>query len=92
MIVHIVCFKLVDKSKTKEVKNELLKLKTLHYTLDLEIIEKFIHNKVKGDIVLFSRFKNEEQLNYYMKDPLHIEVISNTNALIKNKDVIDFEM
>ena len=92
MIVHIVCFYLEDKSKKREVKKHLMKLKALQYFIELDIIEKFIHNKIEGDIVLFSKFKNEKELNRYMQDPVHLEVIRNTSALLKNKEVIDFQI
>ncbi|WP_299184143.1 Dabb family protein [uncultured Aquimarina sp.] len=94
MIVHIVIFKLIQPSTSviTKLKEELLTLRKLSHSLEFSVSEKFqmLKTYLEGDVILFSTFKNEKQLELYMTDPKHLEVIKNTSEIIEEKYVFDF--
>ncbi len=95
MIIHIVVFKLINTEiiAIENIKQKLDTLKNLSFPVVLEIIEKsnILKSYIDGDLVLFSKFKNEKDLELYMKDPKHLEVIENTSHNIQEKYILDFK-
>ncbi|OEJ98797.1 hypothetical protein A8C32_06290 [Flavivirga aquatica] len=94
MVIHIVIFKLIktDTTSIDSLKEQLFRLKDLPYLADFDIIEKsnLLKSYIDGDLVLFSKFKNKKDLELYMTDETHLEVIKNTSINIQEKYILDF--
>ena len=96
MTVHIVIFQLIetDAVSLKRFKESLSELKDLSFLIEFSLIEKsnLLKSYIDGDIVLFSKFKNENDLQLYMTDPKHLQIIKNTSENIKDKFILDFNI
>lgn len=94
MIIHIVIFKLIntDTKSVDNIKKELFRLRSLPYLLAFDLVEKsnILKNYIDGDLLLFSKFENENDLHSYMKDQKHLEIIKKTSNNIQDKYILDF--
>ncbi len=94
MVIHIVIFKLInnDLDTTEDLITELSTLKNLPFPIELTVLRKsnIIKSYIDGDVVLFSKFESKEDLDAYMIDDRHLEVIRNTSTNIEDKYVLDF--
>ncbi len=94
MVIHIVIFKLInnDLDTTEDLITELRTLKNLPFPIELTVLRKsnIIKSYIDGDVVLFSKFESKEDLDAYMIDDRHLEVIRNTSTNIEDKYVLDF--
>ncbi len=94
MIIHIVIFELYknDIKSIENIKNELLRLKSLPFARELDVVEKgnILKTHLHGDLILFSKFNSIEELHAYMEDQKHLEIIKATSSNIKEKYVLDF--
>ena len=97
MITHIVLFKLKEFSASEraaireelKAKLEALKEKTgVVVQLDVAINE--LHEEKNYDLMLFSRFRSEEDLETYRIHPAHQEVVVRVGEVAASRAAIDF--
>lgn len=94
MIKHIVMWKLKDKNKKEnslKIKNMIEDLKDkINVILNIEIGININTNDCSYDIVLYSEFENEKDLNFYQKNPLHIECVNFIKNVSIDRKAVDY--
>ena len=99
LIKHIVMWKLKEfsegKSKLENAKQIKMSLENLKEEISqIEFIDVGLNiNKSKQayDIVLYSEFKNEEDLNIYQNHPSHIRISEFVTKVRDERMVVDYE-
>lgn len=95
MIVHVIFFKLLDRSqenvlKTKDVlMNMTGKIPQLKY---LEVGVDILHFDRSYDLVMISKFDSLEDLKTYQLHPLHVEVLNYLNTVKDSILSVDYEV
>lgn len=91
MIYHIVSFYLVEKNElaVQQLKDDLMPLRELSEVDSFQLSEQV---QKGGDVVLFATFHSEQLLQAYMEDAGHQQIIKKTAPLIRQKEVVDFEL
>jgi hypothetical protein len=100
MIKHVVMWKLkdfaedADKARNaKRIKIELEALKkTIPQLFHLEVGINLLASDAAYDLVLFSVFKNEKDLEIYQNHPDHRAVAEFINLLKESKVVVDYNI
>ena len=93
MIKHIVIFKVNDKSKIEEAKNQILSLKDkIPEIIDIEVFSDIGYDKSASDFGLITTFKNIDDLDIYAKHPDHLEVIKFIKTIATERRAIDYKV
>ncbi len=97
MITHIVLFKLKEFSVTEkaaireELKEKLEALKEkIGVVVQLDVAINELHEEKNYDLMLFSRFRTEEDLETYRVHPAHQEVVARVGEVAASRAAIDF--
>jgi hypothetical protein len=99
MIKHVVMWKLkdfaedADKARNaKRIKIELEALKnTIPQIFHLEVGINFLESDAAYDVVLFSVFKNEKDLELYQNHPDHRAVAEFVGKVKEDRAVVDYK-
>jgi hypothetical protein len=99
MIKHVVMWKLkdfaeeADKARNaKRIKIELEALKnTIPQIFHLEVGINFLESDAASDVVLFSVFKNEKDLELYQNHPDHRAVAEFIGKVKEDRTVVDYK-
>ena len=93
MIKHIVIFKVNDKSKIEEAKNQILSLKDkIPEIIDIEVFSDIGYDENASDFGLITTFKNVDDLDIYAKHPDHLEVIKFIKTIATERRAIDYKV
>lgn len=100
MIKHIVMWKLADSAEgqgklenARIIKKELELLKNeISEIIDIEVGINIVEDAQAYDIVLYSTFKNKEDLNGYQTNPLHLKVAGFIGKVRESRVVVDYEV
>lgn len=100
MIKHIVMWKLKDeyvgKAKTelaKEIKTRLENLKNIIDEIEtIEVGINFMVSDQVYDLVLYSVFKDKEDLYKYQNHPEHVKVVELIKKVNDKRVVVDYEV
>jgi hypothetical protein len=93
MIKHIVIFKVNDKSKIEEAKNQILSLKDkIPEIIDIEVFSDIGYDENASDFGLITTFNNIEDLDIYAKHPDHLEVIKFIKTIATERRAIDYKV
>lgn len=94
MITHIVALKLNDTGKESidALKKRLLGMKgQIKYLRDISVGVDFVHAPISYDIVMIAHFDSKEDLDAYIKHPVHVEVGKYIEEIQAQVVAIDFE-
>ncbi|MFW6029828.1 MAG: Dabb family protein [Halanaerobiales bacterium] len=95
MIKHIVMWKLAEENKEENLKKMKEILEGLREkVLEIEHIEAGIdinRSEAAYDIVLYSSFRNKEDLATYQKHPDHLEAAEFIKKVTTDRAVVDYE-
>ena len=99
MIKHVVMWKLkdfaegADKARNaKRLKIELQALKnTIPQIVQLEVGINVLASDAAYDVVLFSAFKNEQDLDLYQNHPNHLAVADFAGKVRESRVVVDYQ-
>jgi hypothetical protein len=92
MVKHIVLFKVNDKSKIEEAKNQILALKNeISEIVDIEVGTDIKFDESASDFGLITTFENEKDLEIYAKHPKHLEVIKFIKTIAIERRAIDWK-
>ena len=100
MIKHLVMWKLKDFAGGATKTVNALKMKELLESLknkismikDIEVGINVINTDASADVVLYSEFKNMDDLNAYQKHPEHEKVVSFIKEVVVERRVVDYEV
>ncbi len=100
MIKHIVMWKLKDsaEAKSKEENARLIKMKIeelkgkIDEIVDIEVGINIVDDPAAYDLVLYSVFKNRDDLDSYAKNPIHLEVVDMVKKLVVLRVVVDYKI
>ncbi|MGL5634047.1 MAG: Dabb family protein [Sarcina sp.] len=95
MIKHIVMWKLKEENKAdvaKKIKKSLEFLKNeIIEIVEIEVGININESDAAYDVVLYSRFKSEEDLDIYQKHPKHLEVSGFIKSVVASRVVVDYK-
>lgn len=99
MIKHIVMWKLKDSARGVNKNQNALELKSVLENLknkisvinQIEVGINFNKSNAAYDVVLYSEFNSEEDLQTYQKHPDHLEVVDLVNEIRDERVVVDYE-
>jgi hypothetical protein len=99
MIKHVVMWKLKnfaeDADKTRNAKRIKIELEALRNTIPqifhLEVGINFLESDAAYDVVLFSVFKNEKDLELYQNHPDHRAVAEFVGKVKEDRAVVDYK-
>ncbi len=100
MIKHIVCWKLLNRTRPLEENSDALAIKTaledlrgkITGLLHLELGFDFSEKDSAGDIVLYTEFESREALLAYQVHPAHVEVGKVVRPRTCERRMIDYEI
>lgn len=100
MIKHIVMWKLKDSAEGKErqenakiIKNELEALKIeIKEIINIEVGINIVDDPGAYDLVLYSEFSNQKDLNIYQKHPAHVKIAEYIGKVRESRVVVDYEI
>lgn len=100
MIKHIVMWKLKENAEgngkeenAKLIKDKIEKLKEqIDIIVDIELGINIVEDPSAYDIVLYSVFKDKEDLNEYANNPLHLEIVKFVKKVVDSRIVVDYEV
>lgn len=100
MIIHIVMWKVKEKALGKSKLENIQDIKTMLENLKYEIKElKEIEVGVdipgltgSHDIVLYTKFENEEDLDIYQKHPKHVKVAQVIREVATDRACVDYRI
>lgn len=100
MIKHIVMWKLKEASEGKTklenckiIKESLEDLKTkIPQIVSLEVGVNIVEDANAYDLVLYSEFKSQEDLDVYQKHPDHVQAASYIGKVRESRVVVDYEI
>lgn len=100
MIKHIVCWKLLNRTKPLENNPDAIAIKTaledlrgkIPGLLHLELGFDFSGKDTAGDIVLYTEFESREALNGYQVHPAHVDVGKIVKPRTCERRMIDYEI
>lgn len=100
MVKHIVMWRLKDatdfgnKEQTaKELKARLEALKEkIEEIVSIEVGINFNSSDMAYDLVLYSEFKNKQDLDTYQNHPEHLKVADIIKANVASRAVVDYEV
>ena len=100
MIKHIVMWKLKENAEgngkeenAKLIKDKIEKLKEqIDIIVDIELGINIVEDPSAYDIVLYSVFKDKEDLNQYANNPLHLEIVKFVKKVVDSRIVVDYEI
>lgn len=99
MIKHVVCWRLLNRSKPLEKNSDALAIKTalenlrgkIPGLLHLELGLDFSGKDSAGDIILYTEFESKEALLAYQEHPAHVEVGKIVRPRTCDRRMIDYE-
>jgi hypothetical protein len=100
MIKHIVMWKLKDSARGAGKDNNALELKSVLEDLknkisvikQIEVGINFNKSSAAYDVVLYSEFDSEQDLQTYQKHPDHVRVVDFVNEIRDERVVVDYEI
>jgi hypothetical protein len=100
MIKHIVCWRLLNRTKPLEENADVIAIKTaledllgkIPGLLHLELGLDFSGKESAGDIVLYTEFESREALLAYQEHPAHVEVGKIVRPRTCKRRMIDYEI
>jgi hypothetical protein len=93
MIKHIVIFKVNDKNKIEEAKQQILSLKNkIPEIVDIEVFSDIGYDENASDFGLITTFENIDDLDIYAKHPDHLEVIKFIKTIATERRAIDYKV
>jgi len=100
MIKHIVMWKLKDNAEGKDklenariIKQEIEALKNeISEIIDIEVGINIVDDVQSCDIVLYSTFKDSEDLEKYLKHPSHVKAAGYIGKVRESRVVVDYEI
>lgn len=96
MIKHIVMWKLKEENKEQnalKIKNDLEDLKDkIEEIKSIEVGINFNNSEAAYDIVLYSEFETEDDLNSYQANKYHKEVGVFVRASVSERKVVDYKI
>lgn len=100
MIKHIVMWKLKDNAEGKDklenariIKEELEALtKDIKEIVNIEVGINIVEDAGAYDLVLYSEFANQDDLNIYQKHPAHVKVAEYIGKVRESRVVVDYEI
>ncbi len=91
MFVHIVFMKFKETESIEIAKNKLEGLKeTVPSLLELEVGIDVLHSERSKDLVLITRFRNEDGYNQYVIDPNHQTVLHWLKTHLIESSTVDY--
>lgn len=100
MIKHIVMWKLKENAEgnskeenAKLIKDKIEKLKDqIDVIVEIELGINIVEDPSAYDIVLYSVFKNKEDLNEYANNSTHLEIVKFVKKVVDSRIVVDYEI
>jgi len=100
MIKHIVMWKLKDSARGVSKDQNALELKSVLEGLknkisvikQIEVGINFNKSSAAYDVVLYSEFDSEQDLQAYQKHPDHVKVVDFVNEIRDDRAVVDYEI
>ncbi len=100
MIKHIVCWRLLNRTRPLEENADAMAIKTaleglrgeIPGLLHLELGFDFSDKDSAGDIVLYTEFESKEALLAYQNHPAHVEVGKTVRPRTCDRRMIDYEI
>ena len=98
MIKHIVMWKLKDFAEGENKLRNAEKIKSLlgnlrnkiDQLISIEVGININESDSAYDIVLYSEFKNKEDLGIYQNHPDHVKVVEFVGKVVENRVVVDY--
>ncbi len=94
MVKHIVFFELKDNSKEnkKRLKEKLLSMDgKIDVLQKIEVGINFCKEQRAYDVALLTDFKSEKDLESYIINPYHLDIVAYVKTVITSSKVIDFK-
>ena len=100
MIKHIVMWKLKDSARGTSKDQNALELKSVLEDLknkisvikQIEVGINFNKSSAAYDVVLYSEFDSEQDLQAYQKHPDHVKVVDFVNEIRDDRAVVDYQI
>jgi len=100
MIKHIVIWKLKDSARGVSKDQNALELKSVLEDLknkisvikQIEVGINFNKSSAAYDVVLYSEFDSQQDLQAYQKHPDHVKVVDFVNEIRDDRAVVDYEI
>lgn len=100
MIKHIVMWKLKESAEgndkeenAKIIKAKIEKLKDqIDIIVDIELGINLVEDPSAYDIVLYSVFKDKDDLDKYATNPMHLEIVDFVKKVVDSRIVVDYEI
>lgn len=100
MIKHIVMWKLKDSARGVSKDQNALELKSVLEDLknkisvikQIEVGINFNKSSAAYDVVLYSEFDSQQDLQAYQKHPDHVKVVDFVNEIRDDRAVVDYEI
>lgn len=100
MVKHIVMWRLKDEAEgnSKEINAMLIKerlealKKKISYLRKIEVGINFEKSNAAYDVVLYTEFDNEEDLNNYQVHPDHLEQVAFIRSVVNSRVVADYKI
>ena len=91
MYTHIVLFRLKDRADTGKAIELFESMRGRVPVLrDIEARADDVHSDYSADLCIICRFDRAEDVDVYMKDPFHQQILAATGPLTRDKLKIDF--
>ena len=91
MYTHIVLFRLKDAADTAKAIGLFESMRGRVPVLrELEVRGDDVHSDYSANLCIICRFDRAEDVDVYMKDPFHQQILAATGPLIREKMKIDF--
>ena len=100
MIKHIVMWKLKDSARGNSKDQNALELKSVLEDLknkisvikQIEVGINFNKSSAAYDVVLYSEFNSQQDLQAYQKHPDHVKVVDFVNEIRDDRAVVDYQI
>ena len=100
MIKHIVMWKLKDSARGNSKDQNALELKSVLEDLknkisvikQIEVGINFNKSSAAYDVVLYSEFDSQQDLQAYQKHPDHVKVVDFVNEIRDDRAVVDYQI
>ncbi len=91
MYTHIVLFKLKDPADVGKAVALFESMRGRVPVLrELEVRSDDVHSDYSADLCIICRFDRAEDVDVYMKDPFHQQILAQTGPLVGSKSKIDY--
>lgn len=100
LIKHVVMWKLKENAQgntklenARLIKTKLENLKEIIQELkEIEVGINIVKDPAAYDLVLYTGFENQDDLNKYASDPRHLEVVDFIKKVVESRIVVDYQV